>query len=123
MVVSDCYSTLGFTEIGSILNKIPSSVGFPCDSDGKESQCGRCRFNPWVGKVPWRREWQSTPIFLPGEFHGQKSLVGYIPYDCKELDTTEQLTLLLASSVDHKFKILRCGNEQFTKTLPLKPVC
>ena len=121
MVVSYCYSALGFTEIGSILNKIPSSVGFPCDSDGKES-CGRCRFNPWVGKVPWRREWQSTSIFLPGEFHGQKSLVGYIPWDRKELDMTEQLTLSLSSSVDYKFKILLCDNEHFTKTLPLKPV-
>ena len=37
------------------------------------------RFNPWVGKMPWRREWQPTPVFLPGEFHGQKSLVDYSP--------------------------------------------
>ena len=37
----------------------------------------RPRFNPWVGKIFWRREWQSTPAFLPGEFHGQKSLAGY----------------------------------------------
>ena len=35
------------------------------------------RFNPWVRKMPWRREWPPTPIFLPGEFHGQRSLVGY----------------------------------------------
>ena len=37
-------------------------------------------FDPWVGKVPWRRVWQSTPIFLPGESHGQRSLVGYSPW-------------------------------------------
>ena len=42
----------------------------------KESicQCKRCGFHPWVRKIPWRREWQSTPVFLPGEFHGQRSL-------------------------------------------------
>ena len=47
---------------------------------------------PWVGKIPWRRKWQSTPVFLPGEFHGLRSLVGYSPWGCKELDATEQLT-------------------------------
>ena len=36
-------------------------------------------FNPWVGKIPWRRAWQPTPIFLPGEYHGQRNLVGYSP--------------------------------------------
>ena len=40
-------------------------------------QCGRPGFSPWVGKTPWRREWQPTPVFLPGEFHGQSSLAGY----------------------------------------------
>ena len=40
-------------------------------------QCGRPGFNPWVRKVPWRREWQPTPVFLPGEFHGERSLAGY----------------------------------------------
>ena len=39
----------------------------------------RIRFNPWVGNIPWRREWQPTPIFLPREFHGQRSLAGYSP--------------------------------------------
>ena len=46
-------------------------------------------FNPWVGKIPWKREWQPTPIFLLGEFHGQRSLAGYSPWGHKELDTTE----------------------------------
>ena len=36
-------------------------------------------FDPWVGKVPWRRKWQHTPVFLPGESHGQRSLAGYTP--------------------------------------------
>ena len=39
----------------------------------------RCGFDPWVGKLPWRRAWQPTPLFLPGEFHEQRSLVGYSP--------------------------------------------
>ena len=37
-------------------------------------------FDPWVRKIPWRREWQPTPVFLPGEFHGQRSLMGYSPW-------------------------------------------
>ena len=47
------------------------------------------KFNPWVGKIPWRRERQPTPVFLPGEFHGQRSLVGYSPWGHKESDTTQ----------------------------------
>ena len=63
-------------------------------SDSKEicPQCRRPVFYPWVGKLPWRREWQPTPVFLPGEFHGQRSLAGYSPYGFKESDTTELLT-------------------------------
>ena len=52
-------------------------------------QCRRCGFDSWVGKIPWRREWQPSAIFLSGKFYGQRSLVGYSPWDCKELDTTE----------------------------------
>ena len=49
----------------------------------------QCRFDPWVGSIPWRRAWQSTLVFLPGKSHGQRSLVGYSPKGCKESDTTE----------------------------------
>ena len=42
-------------------------------------QCRRHRFNPWIGKSPWRRAWQPIPVFLPGESHGQRSLTGYSP--------------------------------------------
>ena len=45
-----------------------------------------CGFHPWVRKIPWRRTWQPTPVFLPGESHGQRSLAGYSPQDQKELD-------------------------------------
>ena len=56
-------------------------------------------FNP--GKIPWRRSWQESPVFLPGESHGQRSLVGYGPWSCKELDTTERLTLSLFTWLIH----------------------
>ena len=48
-------------------------------------------FDPWVRKIPWRREWQPIPVFLPGKSHGQRSLVGYSPWGRKELDTTQLL--------------------------------
>ena len=75
-----------FTEVWS-----PASLGLPRWLGGKESacQCRRHGFDPWVGKIPWRRVWQPTPVFWPGESHGQRCLVGYSPQDCKELDTTE----------------------------------
>ena len=67
---------------------------FPNDSDGKKIclQCKRPRFDPW--DLPWRRACQPIPVFLPREFHGQRSLAGYNPWVCKELDTIEQLTLI-----------------------------
>ena len=52
--------------------------GFPSGASGKELACHR--FDPWVGKIPWRRRWQPIPVFLPGESHGQRSLVGYNPW-------------------------------------------
>ena len=55
-------------------------------------QCRRPGFDPWVWKIPWRRTWQPTPVFLPGGFYGQRSLTGYRPWDRKDSDTTEQLT-------------------------------
>ena len=78
-----------------IYHQILLTLGFPVGAIGKEStsQCRRCRrygFHPWVGKIPWRRKWQPTPVFSPGEFQGQRSLVGYNPWDHKELDMTEQ---------------------------------
>ena len=69
-------------------------MGFPGGTDGKEPTCQcrrhkRCRFDSWVGKIPERRAWLPTLVFLPGESHGQKNLLGYSPKDCKESDTTE----------------------------------
>ena len=61
-------------------------------------QCRRPRFDPWVRKIPWRKKWQATPVFFLGEFHGQRSLVGYSPRGCKESDTTKQLTHIIQLS-------------------------
>ena len=76
--------------------KIPliSPRGFPCGASGKEPACQcrrhrRCGFHRWVRKIPWRRAWQPTAVFLPGESHGQRSLVGYGPLGYKESDTIE----------------------------------
>ena len=49
----------------------------------------RCGFHPWVAKIPWRRAWQPTPVPLPGENHGQRSLAGYSPWGRMESETTE----------------------------------
>ena len=63
--------------------------GFP-GKDGKESACnaGDLGSIPELGRLPGRRKWQPTPVFLPGEFDGQRRLVGYSPWCCKELDMT-----------------------------------
>ena len=63
-------------------------------TSGKEPACQDRRhkrggFDPWVGKIPWRRAWQPTPVFLPGASHGQRRLVGYSPWGRKESDMTE----------------------------------
>ena len=59
--------------------------GFPDGASGKESacqcrKCKRCWLDAWDGKIPWRRKWQPTPLFMPGESHRQRSLAGYSPW-------------------------------------------
>ena len=80
-------------------------------------QCGRPRFNPWVRKSPWRRKWQPTPVFLSGESHRQRSLVGYNPWGHKESDTTEWLTLLYTLYIDG------CSVGQKEETGPIGDYC
>ena len=70
------------------------ALSLPRWHSGKEltCQCRRhrcCGFDPWIRKTPWRRKWQPTPVFLPRKFHGQRSLVPYSPWVCKEPDITE----------------------------------
>ena len=69
-------------------------MGFSAGSSGKEHTCPwrtlkRYGFYPWVEKIPWRRAWQPTPVFLPGESQGQRSLVGYSLWGRKESDATQ----------------------------------
>ena len=69
------------TAVLEVRNAISSQVA--------RRQCsgrGGRRFKPCVGKIPWRRKWQPTPVFLPGKFHGQRSLAGYSLWGCKDLD-------------------------------------
>ena len=72
-------------------------TGLPWWLSGKEStcQCRRHGFNPWVREILWRMKWQPTPASLPGKSDGQRSLVGYSPWDHKGLDTTWWLTCTL----------------------------
>ena len=58
-------------------------------TSGEEWRRRRRGFDPWVGKIPWSRKWQPTPVFLPGKFHGQRSLEDYSPWGHKESDMTE----------------------------------
>ena len=71
--------------------KLQLSMWLPWWLSGKEPRSHG--FNSWIGKIPWRRKWQPIPEFLPGEFHGQRTLAGYTPWGCKASDTIEQLTL------------------------------
>ena len=67
------------------------ALGLPWWLSSKEPtcQCRRCGFNPWAWKISWRKKWQPTPVFLPGKFHGQSSLVSYRV--AKESDMTWSL--------------------------------
>ena len=73
-------------------------------------QCRRPGFSPWVGKIPWRREWLPTPVFLPGEFHGQRNLVGYSPWGRKESEDWATNTSL------HKRWVILKNHHQTLKT-------
>ena len=68
-------------------------------------QCRRPGFNPWVRRIPWRRKLQPTPVFLPGESHVQRSMVGYSSWGHKESDSTEQ-PVLLSYSIISSYKIM-----------------
>ena len=68
-----------------------TSRGLPRWLSGKKKIClpsKRHGFDPWIGKIPGKRKWQLTLVFLPGKFHGQSSLAGYNPWDCQESDAT-----------------------------------
>ena len=77
-------------------------MGFPGGASGKDPVCQwrshkRRKFDPWVRKVPWKRDWYLTPIFLPRESHGQRSLSGYSLQGHSEVDTTEVMFISVQS--------------------------
>ena len=91
--------------------------------------CMRPGFDPWVGKIPWRRKWQPTPVFLPGESHGQRTLLGYSPWGRKESDTTERLHFLSLSFLHWGGTILHSHDQSMrvpvhsiTKDYVVKPL-
>ena len=104
--------------ISLIIGSLYLLLRLPRWLSGKESAC-QCRrrrrrgFDPWVGKIPWRRKWQPTLVFLPGESHGWRNLVGYRPWGCKELDMTKWL-----STHTGKDKTFFCTFIQFPLFLP-----
>ena len=82
----------------------------------KEStcQCRKLRLDPWVRKIPWKRKWQPTPVFLPGKSYGKRSLVSYSPWGCKRVKHN-LMTTTTSSFLFHCYLLLHCFNRsQFT---------
>ena len=77
-------------------------------------ECRRPGFDPRLRKIPWRRKWQPTPVFLSGEFQGQRTLVGYSPWDHKESDTTVQLTFTTHKCAFVDNHLYNCKSEVLT---------
>ena len=82
----------------------------------------RHRFDPSVRKMPWRRKWQLTPVFLPRKYHGQRSLVYYSPCGLKESDMTEPLTLSLFHKVLLNFAQVEPVSRSFQYSLLILPI-
>ena len=101
------------------LTNYNSYLGLLWQLSGKEAayQCRRHGFSPWVEKIPWRRKGQLTPVFLPGESHGQRNLAGYSPWGRKESDTTKQMNThacnpcLFFEGTKKANKLVKCGHQ------------
>ena len=85
-------------------------------------KCRRPGFNPWVGKIPWKRKWQPTSVLLPGELHGKSGLAGSCPWGHKGSDTTDQLTHTQTYK-DHKNSITKQLNWKSSNICKLKQKC
>ena len=98
---------------------MPRDRRLPSWHNGKESAHQRKRhgFNPWLGMIPWSRKWQLAPVFLPGKFHGQRSLEGYSPQSHKESDTTKRLHFLsfyiTSDKIDFRAKIVTSDKSNY----------
>ena len=91
--INDQHLMVSFLQVYKTIN-IPSSssaFGLPwwLRQERLCLQCRRPRFDPWVGKIPWRRKWQTIPVSLPGKSHGQRSLMGCTSWGHKESGSTE----------------------------------
>ena len=99
-----CLSWFSLIDLGYFI----AIVRLPRWHCGKELAC-QCKrhkrpgFGSWVGKIPWRRKWQPTPVFLPGKSHGQRNLAGYSPWGHKESDTTERLNWLTLTPLSENY--------------------
>ena len=76
---------------------------------GSACKSRKPRFDPWAGKICWRRKWTPTPVFLPRESHGQRRLVSYSPWGCKESDTTKRLINTQTHTHTHIIDELFCA--------------
>ena len=91
----------------TVLSNLMYIEGLPTWHSGKKSTCQcrrpkRCGFDPWVRQIPWSRRWQPSPVFLPGKFHGQRSLVGYSPRGHIQSDTTERTHMYIERPYEKK---------------------
>ena len=102
-ILPSCISRLIFKNTYYFKDLLTLQSGLPWWLSGKESscQCMRCRFDSWIWKIPWRRKWPPTPVFLPGKSHGQRDLEGTVHGVTKESDMTEQLN-------NNNFIIFKC---------------
>ena len=92
------------------MSYVTASNVLPWWLSGKEFACQfrRYGFDPWVGKIPWRRRWQPMPVFLPGNSHEQRSLAGYCPWGCKN-QTELSNTTTTNSSIEYKALRVCCS--------------
>ena len=105
------------------LGFLSGSVGKECPQRQRHRRLG---FYPWIGKIPWRRKWQPTPVFLPEKSHGQRSLAGYSPEGWKRVMRPGTQTTLPSLSLERFFvgqkaPLARCPRE--LQPPPSKPIC
>ena len=98
-------TTLQYSCLGNSMDIMGSSGSLSCGAREVRFLCAWLGGNPWVGKIPRRRKWQPTPVFLPGESHGQRSLAGYSPRGHKELDTLKLLSRYTSTHSSLSFMI------------------
>ena len=116
------HSTLRSTVVSATLC-FPGGSRVPLPSQKVKSSAAvqETRFDPWVGKIPWRRKGQPAPVFLPGEFHGPGRLVGYSPWGRKESSMTGRLSLSPGTSLQllHSLQDTLCFEIQILNSRPL----